>query len=183
MLTQRTKFIAMFAPVAILIPFAADAQLTRSGSPDLSFVAKGTAGLTITGKTSELSVTDNSRSVVVKVPLDGLATGISLRDKHMKDYLEASKYPAAELEVVRSSIKFPGPGQEASADADGTLKLHGVSRPVKVHYRAKRNGDTYAVNGSLHVNMNDYEIKVPSYLGITVKPDVDVSVRFDAVDK
>jgi hypothetical protein len=31
--------------------------------------------------------------------------------------------------------------------------------------------------------MKEFGIDVPSYLGVTVKPDVQVSVKFDATDK
>ena len=35
-----------------------------------------------------------------------------------------------------------------------------------------------ARRGTVHVNMNDFGITVPVYLGVTVKPDVDVSASF-----
>ena len=64
------------------------------------------------------------------------------------------------------------------SDAPATLTLHGQSRPVSVHYDAKDDGATFATHGALRVNMNDYGITVPVYLGVTVKPDVDVSASF-----
>lgn len=36
----------------------------------------------------------------------------------------------------------------------------------------------YAVDGRLRVNMNQMGIAVPAYLGVSVKPDVDVDVHF-----
>jgi hypothetical protein len=41
----------------------------------------------------------------------------------------------------------------------------------------------YNVKGSFSINMNDYRIEVPSYLNVTVKPNVDVSASFSASDK
>jgi polyisoprenoid-binding protein YceI len=162
----------------------AQAQLVRSGSSDVSFTAVGPAGLTIVGKTSELTIAHPGQTITLGVPLSTLTTGIALRDRHMKEkYLEVQKYPDAELQVARSALKIPEAGREASSDAMGTLKLHGQTRPAKFHYTTKRNGNNYAVQGSMRLNMQDYGISVPSYLGITVKPDVDVAVRFDAVDK
>ena len=35
----------------------------------------------------------------------------------------------------------------------------------------------------MHLNMNDFAIEVPSYLGVTVKPDVDVIAQFDVIDE
>ena len=70
----------------------------------IGFAASGPAGLKIEGSTKELTVTEADGNVVVDVPLASLATGIALRDQHMKDkYLEVSKYPLATLTVARSA--------------------------------------------------------------------------------
>jgi polyisoprenoid-binding protein YceI len=58
------------------------------------------------------------------------------------------------------------------------LSLHGQTRPVTVHYSAKGDGAGMATQGRFHINMNEYGITVPSYLGVTVKPDVDVTAAF-----
>ncbi len=34
----------------------------------------------------------------------------------------------------------------------------------------------------MHLNMNDFGIEKPTYMGATVKPDVDVNVRFHFKD-
>ena len=182
MLVQRSLFVLGILGV-LAIPIAADAQLVRSGSPELSFKAFGTIGFSMTGKTSELNVSDSAQSISVIVPVGTLSTDNDLRDKHMKERLEVAKYPSAELSVAKSALNLPAAGQNSSGDAEGTLKLHGQNRPVKFHYDAKRNGNAYHVDGKMRVNFNQFGIEVPSYLGITVKPDVEVAVRFDAVDK
>jgi polyisoprenoid-binding protein YceI len=116
---------------------------------------------------------------VVTVPLSKLETGISLRDSHMHEkYLESQKYPIAQLAVARSAIKFPGPGQTTEATVPGTLALHGQSKTVPVHYRATRNGAAFEVKGDLKVDFREFGIQIPSYLGATVKPPVDVNVAF-----
>ncbi len=180
----RTLAFSIVVLGAAVMPSLADAQLQRTGSPDVSFSAAGPAGFSIVGKSNTLAVVDTAQTLSVTVPLAPLTTGISLRDKHMKEkYLEVQKYPDAELQVPRSAISFPESGKESSADVDGTLKLHGQTHPVRFHYRAKRDGSAYSVQATMHVNMNEYGIAVPSYLGVTVKPDIEISVKFDAVDK
>jgi polyisoprenoid-binding protein YceI len=120
---------------------------------------------------------------LVSVPLDSVTTGIGLRDTHMHEkYLETGQYPTAELSVPRAGLKFPGDGETVDATAAGTLTLHGKSQPVTVHYKAVRKGNSYEVKADFHLNMNDYGIATPSYLGITVKPGVDVAVSFRLLD-
>jgi hypothetical protein len=36
-------------------------------------------------------------------------------------------------------------------------------------------------HGKFRINMNDFGITVPVYLGVTVKPDVDVTANFKLV--
>jgi len=158
---------------------SAGAALSKTGGSRVEFRAKGPVGMTILGRTSDLQVDDNAKTLVVKVPLDNLKTGIGLRDRHMKEkYLEVDRYPDAELSVPHSALRFPGDGSTLEASAIGRLSLHGVTRNVHFRYKAKHNGRVYRVEGLLHVNMHDYNIRVPSYLGITVKPNVAVKVAF-----
>ena len=143
------------------------------------FTATGPAGLTIEGSTPELNVADGDGKLVVDVPLGNLATGIALRDRHMKEkYLEVPKFPAATLIAERGSIKVPASGAAVSSDAPATLTLHGQTHPVTVHYDATADATGVAVRGKFHIRMDDFGIAVPSYLGVTVKPDVDVTARF-----
>lgn len=175
--------LAAAAASGLLTPWSADAKVARSGSPAVSFSASGPAGMKIVGTTSDLSVADDGGNLHVTVPLANLKTGIALRDQHMREkYLQVQKFPNAELTVPRGAIKFPAAGGEASADANGTMKIHGQSKPVTFHYTAKREGDKFAVSGSARLNVKDFGIEIPSYLGVTVNPDIVVSVKFDATD-
>jgi polyisoprenoid-binding protein YceI len=134
----------------------------------------------IEGTTSELKVAETDGHVVVGVALGSLTTGIALRDQHMREkYLEVSKYPEAILSIARSALRVPAAGGDRlAADAPGTLKLHGQSRPVTVHYEASPDASGVAVNGRFHLRMDDFGIAIPSYLGVSVKPDVDVTATF-----
>jgi polyisoprenoid-binding protein YceI len=62
------------------------------------------------------------------------------------------------------------------------MTIHGQSRPMTFSYRAHRDHQSYDVTGSLRINIKDYGIDVPSYLGVTVKPDVDITVHYVATD-
>jgi hypothetical protein len=53
---------------------------------------------------------------------------------------------------------------------------------VTFNYTAKKVGAGFAVDGTVHLNMKEYGIEVPSYLGVTVKPEVDVTAKFSAND-
>jgi len=165
-----------------LVAGTAAGKLGGASQGSVSFFAAGPGGLKIVGTTSDISVGEDAANVTVTVPLASLATGISLRDHHMRDkYLEVGKYPNAQLTVPRASLRFPS-GAPVTADVDGTMSIHGVRRPVKIHYTARPAGDGLDVQGTTHVNMTEFGIQVPSYFGVTVKPDVDLDVKFRAKD-
>jgi polyisoprenoid-binding protein YceI len=170
--------IGAVAIVVMAVSTAAEATLSAPSDAHVVFDASGPAGLKIEGTTPDLRVSSTDASVVVTVPLANLSTGISLRDRHMKErYLEVGKFPETTLTVVRSQLKVPSKGETLQADVPATLTLHGQSRPVTVHYETRNDG-AISVQGRLHIVMTDYGVTVPSYLGVTVKPDVDVNASF-----
>jgi polyisoprenoid-binding protein YceI len=69
-----------------------------------------------------------------------------------------------------------------SAEARGTMKIHGKTKTVPIRYSAKKNGAVIQVMGSLRLDIRDFGIEVPSFLGVTVKPEVDIAVTFSAKD-
>lgn len=170
------------AGVVLSIPLTADAKLDGASDSAVQFSAAGPAGMAIVGKTSDLKVSDDGQNVTISVGLSSLSTGIGLRDKHMKEkYLQVQTYPSAELSVSRGALKFPSSGP-ATGSAQGTMKIHGKTKGVTFNYTAKPDGGKISVSGTVHLNVADYGIEIPSYMGVTVKPDVDVSVQFSTKD-
>jgi polyisoprenoid-binding protein YceI len=179
---RTERILALVTVACTILPAVSGAALQCKGG-SATFDASGPAGLKIEGKTSDVSVSETGGTVRVSVGLATLDTGIDLRNRHMREkYLEVQKYPNAVLVVDRSALHFPDDGKDADGSAKGTLSIHGQTRPVVFNYRAHRNHDVFDVNGTVRLNMNDYGITVPSYLGITVKPDIDVAAHFAAHD-
>lgn len=173
-MNARLSF-ALAAGTTLAITAAAHAGLARSGDAQVQFTASGPAGMSIVGTTSDLQVAETDKEIVVTVPLKNLDTKIELRNKHMREkYLEVDKYPNAELRVAKDSIQKTA----TSAQATGQLTIHGQTKPTKFTYTTKPGGGGTAVTGAVHVNMKDFGIAQPGYAGITVKPDVDVTVTF-----
>ncbi len=168
--------------LACALPSVVLASLEASHAK-VTFTCGGPGGLRFEGRGNELQATERGAELVVTVPVAKVTTGNSLRDTHMQArYLESDKYPTAELTVQRADLNFPSDGASVDATAPGTLSIHGVSRMVTVHYKAWRKGNIYDVQGDLHISMNDYDIPTPSFLGVTVKPPVDIDVFFQLLE-
>ena len=157
------------------------ATAASAGDAKCVFKAVGAGGLSFQGKTAEVSAKTEGANVVVTVVLKQLETGISLRDKHMKEkYLQVDKFPVALLTVTRSTLKEPS-AADTQGEGSGTFTLHGVSKVLPFKYTASKGKDGISVSGTLRLNMNEFGVEVPSYLGVTVKPDIDVEAQFTFV--
>jgi polyisoprenoid-binding protein YceI len=179
----RISGIAIASLATLVVPGGSEAALGVTGAPHASFVAVGPGGMKILGSTSDLGINDDGSTLTVTVSLSRLATGIGLRDSHMREkYLEVAKYPDARLVVSRSALHIPTDSAASDADAPGELSLHGAKRKVTFHYHADRSAGKIHVTGTVRLDMRDYAISVPSYLGVTVKPAVDVNADFMAKD-
>jgi len=182
-LSKPARLISLsIVSATVLVAAVASAKLAKAGGGTAGFHAGGPAGMSIDGTSSDVNVADDGSTVTITVGLSALTTGISLRDKHMKDALETDKYATTTLSVPRGSLKIPAAGASSSGDAGGTMKLHGQSKAVTVHYTAKNDGGVISVTGNTTVNMSDFGIKPPSYLGVTVKNDVAVNTKFVCKD-
>jgi polyisoprenoid-binding protein YceI len=158
---------------------AAPARLT--GEPTAGFHGRGPGGFGLDGKTNQLRIEDDGTTLRVIVPLAGLQTGIGLRDRHMREkYLEVQRFPDAVLEIPWSGVKLPQDGQTSEGTAAGKMSLHGKTKDVQAKYRIVRTGNRYQVTGNVPLNLKDYDIDVPSYMGVTVQPDIDTSASFTA---
>ena len=176
-MNTRNVLTGFFLVVAVLTQAAA--ALSRSVGGSVTILAHGTAGLRIEGRSSEVALESDASLLTFKVPIAPIETGIGLRDRHLREVLEAEKFPAAILRVSRSGLTFPKEREPTEGIAKGELTLHGQSRPVEVRYRGElgKGGVTRGVVGSMHLDMRDFEIKSPSYLGVAVSPDVEVKVE------
>ena len=116
----------------------------------------------------------------IEVDLQTLDTGIGLRNSHMRDnYLEVGRGDGFERAVL-SDIVLGGDAATAigATTFTATLHVHGVRKPVNGQARIARSGGAVRVDASFFVNLPDFGIAKPRYLGVGVKDQVQVKVSF-----
>lgn len=160
----------------------AQAALTSIGSSEVEFLAVGPAGLKIEGTGNGLTAKEAGGTLTVEVPLATLKTGISLRDKHLKDALNVSKNPKASFAISRSALKFPDDGKTIEASGTGNFTLNGTTKPTAFKYKVARTGSDYHVQGATEIDITAFKIEKPCYLGVCVDKDVKVKVKFKLRD-
>lgn len=175
--TRRTTF--WFAAWGILtLVTAAQAALVSIGESSVQFRATGPGGLKIEGEGSGLNASESGSRLIIVAPLTDLKTGISLRDKHLKDAINADKHPQAKLAVERSALKFPDNDQSLQNSALGQFTLNGVTRALTFNYKASRTGSDYHVQGLATVDITQFNLEQPCYLGVCVDKKVKLKVQF-----
>jgi polyisoprenoid-binding protein YceI len=178
---NRSPLIALLLTLAALVSLPAHAAAEKKGESSATFTGKGPAGFKLEGKTTDLELEDDGKLLRIVVPLANLKTGIDLRDRHMREkYLEVEKYPDAVLEVPWSDIQLPEDGQTTTAKGKGKMTLHGKTQQVPFTYTVQRKGNDYQVTGNTPLNIKAFGIDIPSYMGVTVKPDIETVVSFTA---
>lgn len=159
--TSKVEFLAIGKPAALKIRgnVAQDAKTPLKGQLDL-------AGTALSG-TATLS-------------LSSLTTGIGLRDSHMKDnYLHVAKFP--EASIVLDKISLPAPfstgDSTTGTDFSGKLLLHGVEKPIAGTAQISKKGETLGVKFAFKLKLSDHAIDIPSYLGIKVADEVEITAE------
>jgi polyisoprenoid-binding protein YceI len=112
------------------------------------------------------------------VDLMKLETGISLRDRHLRNnYLEVQKGPDfAVAKLVNLKLeRLPGKGT-----LRGLLTLHGQQREVSGVADVQQNGAGYTVMATFPVKISEFQIPEPTYLGVGVKDEITIRVKLNA---
>lgn len=174
--------------VALVSAAAGPPNAWRVGQGDVRVVCPMTVGGSFDAKTTAISgsitVGANGSPAFdgsLAVDLRTLDTGIGLRNEHLRDnYLEVTKQPGYDTATL-SAIDLKGlkpDAPEGKGSFTGSLTLHGVTKTVAGTVDVRPTGEDLRVKASFPVNLLDYSIRRPRYLGIGVKDIVEVEVAF-----
>jgi polyisoprenoid-binding protein YceI len=148
--------------------------MTVGGSFDVKTAALSGS---VTASPSGSSAFDGSLAVDLRT----LETGIDLRNEHLRTtYLEVARGPDYQTATV-SAIDLKGLNRDApdgKGSFTGSLTLHGTTKAVSGAVDVRRAGAGLQVKASFPVNLSDFGIREPRYLGVGVKNTVQVQVTF-----
>jgi hypothetical protein len=189
-LGSRLLHAASLLALTLSAAAAADDPSWSVASGDVRVLCPLTIGGSFEARTSRLSGTlgvGTSQPIVLRgalsVDLRTLDSGIGLRNEHMRGrYLEVDKgegFATAVLSDIRLTDAKDEGFQGATA-FNGSLSLHGTSRPVAGRAQVRRDGNGVRVEASFPVLVPEFGIEKPRYLGVGVKDEVQVKVSFVA---
>jgi len=168
----------------------------QPGKPNLvRFVSKAPLE-TFEGKTTEVqgqvaldpAALGDSIDAVVEVDLASLDTGLSLRNKHMREnHLETKKFPKAIFrggkisELSRPNLEA---GQKTTFVLAGTFALHGVEKPLNVPIELSpepvEGSSGLRITARFSVALADFKISRPSFLVMQLQEVQQVIVELVA---
>src|SRR6267142_3495608 len=181
---KRFMSITFVAGLALL-PSSASASddAFKITAAEVAVVCPLTIGGDFEAKTTAMTgdVTPASGGAVkgtLAVDLMKLETGISLRDRHLRNnYLEVQKGPDyAVAKLVNLKLeKLPGKGT-----LRGMLTLHGQQREVSGVADIQQQGAGYRVEATFPLKTSEFQIPEPTYLGVGVKDEIMIRVKLNA---
>jgi hypothetical protein len=122
---------------------------------------------------------DGSAQIQIRAPVVSFDSGNGNRDAHMKETVEADKYPDIKVKCL---AKLTGPtSQKATADCE--VDMHGAPEKISVPVDLTFDSPTsvHAV-GAFSVSWDGFHIERPKLLFVPIddKGDIKVDLRFSS---
>jgi hypothetical protein len=161
-----------------------DVRVTVPLKPGGAFAATSTA-LAGTVRLADAAASGKPLRLVSDIALDlnTIDTGITLRNQHLREnYLETGKGAGYDKAVLSNVRLADGEGESFSGSSAFTasLLLHGVSHEVSGKAEVKAEGNGRRVKAEFPLELTDFGIAVPMYLGVGVGSRLLVKVEFTA---
>lgn len=131
-----------------------------------------------TGPQGDLTIADSKLNGTLTIDMTKLTTKIELRDDHMKNkYLEVGKFPTSTITFKDYNLKLDtltASAVEQPFSAD--LQLHGITKPVTGTIKLSTDSSTVTGVATFKIKVTDFMDTLPSYAGIKIADDVEVTV-------
>lgn len=164
------KLLLSLSFLALATSLSAQQYLTREGN--LTFDAGSPLEDVVAKSNSATSVYDASNGKLgVQVLMTSFEFKRALMQEHFNEnYAESEKYPKASFK-----------GMYKDGMADGTLTIHGVSKPVKVPATLEEKDGAMHLKTSFDVTIADFGIDIPK--AVADKIDSEAKVDVDCLMK
>ena len=161
------------------IPSESEVTFDAIGRPSmLRIKGKGT------GVSASFVIDAKNVSGTATFSLETLKTGIDLRDEHMKEkYLQTKQFPEAVLTLVAVTLPPNFSSTKplvGTSEFTGKLKLHGVVKDITGKFAIL--DENLKTEADFEIKLSDYNIDIPTYLGVKVADIVKVHITFNMMD-
>ena len=196
MLTHKTIRLFVLAGTAA---FAAAAADYNPGEPADVAVQGGIATFAVNTNIPAVSVKGRSAALVAHVllrrvpaglqlervearlPVNSLATGMGVRDEHMRKYIfTTGDGQLPDLHFAGDPVTCTATGPDAVCPVAGKLTVRGVERPFTISLKVHQDGASFKATGEGVLKLSTFGIEQPSQFGVKTADDVQLHLEFTA---
>jgi polyisoprenoid-binding protein YceI len=119
---------------------------------------------------------DGKVMTMIRIPAASFDTADANRDSHMRETLDAAKFPYVVFKGVTSLTMPVAYGKPLETTLQGELDFHGVKRPLAIPATISLGQDGATVKAKFPVNLEAHQIERPALLFIKVDENVLLDV-------
>jgi polyisoprenoid-binding protein YceI len=154
--------------------------------------ATNVSAISVHGKSTQLdaraSVRDGSDGLVLEsveatLPVKSLATGMGLRDEHMRKLVFTNpdgSVPDVKFVSKNATCAPDAAKRHATCAVSGQLAIRGILRPFTMTLVVSREGNDFRAAGDGILKLSTYGIDQPSQFGVRTQDDVKLHLDFTA---
>jgi len=126
---------------------------------------------------------DGTAQVQVQAKVADFDSGNENRDAHMKEVVEAAKYPTIVFKGVGAGATLPESGK-ATVTLKGQLTFHGVTQPLEVPVTLERvDAQHLDAEATFSVSLEAFKVERPELLLVKVDDKMDIELKLSLVEK
>ncbi len=130
------------------------------------------------GEDSLVNADFASSQFYFEVELDGLDTGIGLRNRHMRErYLETKKFPFTHYSGSVLSVKKIEP-DTYKISTRGVFYIHNVEKEINIEGTAREIGGDFEVSCAFELKLSDFDIEIPKLMFLKIDEVIKVELDF-----
>lgn len=100
-----------------------------------------------------------------------------MQEHFNENYMESHRYPKGTFTGTLTGYTGMEPGQTRACQMEGTLTLHGQSRPLATEGKISRTPNGWQIQTEFSVHTADFGIDIPRLVFKKIAEDVTVQVR------
>lgn len=116
---------------------------------------------------------DGVQSLTLTIKVNEIECPEERMKEHLQEAMEASAHPEIVYELDQYSVTGD------TAQASGTLSVHGVSKPIALEVQLVESADGHRGIGATEIDMTDFGVMPPSLWGGLLNVGELVQVEFD----
>ncbi|NTD99264.1 YceI family protein [Agrobacterium tumefaciens] len=106
-----------------------------------------------------------------------------MQEHFNENYMESDKYPTSEFKGTLSAPVNLAKDGLTKMDVDGTLTVHGVTKPCKAKVDILVSKGTVSATSTFKIKIADHKIEIPTIVFKKIAEEIDVRIQATYIEK